>query len=176
MTGEELKNNDTPESSGTEDAGDLEKALVAEKEKAEQYLANWQRAQADFINYKRRVEQEREERSKFANLELILNLLPVLDDFERAFSTIPEEYCQAGWVEGARLVERKLRSVLEAQGVSPIEAMGEPFDPSLHEAVRQACGEDGVVVGEVEKGYKLHDKVIRPTKVVVGNGDIPEEE
>ena len=171
---EENQNIETDfEKAGEGGVEELKKALAEEKEKAEKYLVNWQRAQADFINYKRRAEQEKEDFSKYANSVLILNLLPVLDDFERAFSTIPPEECEAGWVEGTRLVERKLRSVLEAQGVSTIEATGEPFNPSLHEAIRQDCGEEGIVVGEMQKGYKLYDKVIRPTKVVVGNGEIP---
>ena len=169
---EELNNSKGQEIPEVDNIEELKKSLAAEKEKAEGYLASWQRAQADFINFKRRSEQEREERSKFATSELILSLLPVLDDFERAFSTIPEEEAGAGWVEGTKLVERKLRSILEAQGLTPIVAKGEPFDPNLHEAVRQAWGKEGIVIDEVQKGYKLYDRVIRPTRVVVGNGEV----
>jgi molecular chaperone GrpE len=74
-------------------------------------------------------------------------------------------------VEGIRLIERKFRTSLEAQGLSQIEALGKPFDPNLHEAVRQGKGKDGIVVEEAQKGYRLHDRVIRPAKVVVGNGE-----
>jgi len=75
------------------------------------------------------------------------------------------------WVHGIRLVERKLRTTLEAQGISPIKAVGEDFDPNLHEAVMHVKGEDGKVVRELQKGYRLHDKILRPSKVAVGNGE-----
>ena len=150
---------------------DLEQALAEAKEKVETYLANWQRAQADFVNYKRRSEKEREEIGRFANTQLILGILPVLDDLERAFDSITPQVAKLDWVEGIRLIERKLRAGLEALGLSQIEALGEPFDPNFHEAAMQGRGKEGVVVEELQKGYKLHDRVIRPTKVVVGNGE-----
>jgi len=156
-------------------AGDLEPALAAEKQKAENYLANWQRAQADLINYKRRIEQERDELNKFANATLILSLLPVLDDLERALNSIPPR-TKPNWVDGIKLIERNFRSVLEAQGLTPIKATGEPFDPRFHEAIRQDTGKEGMVIEEFQKGYMLHDRVLRPSKVVVGNGDESEKE
>jgi len=149
----------------------LKKIFAEEKEKAEGYLANWQRAQADFINYKRRSEQEKEEISKFANALLMLNLLPVLDDLERALASIPPKLVGFTWVEGISLIERKLRTSLEAQGLSQIKALSEPFDPELHEAAMHGKGKEGMVVEELQKGYKLHDRVIRPAMVVVGNGE-----
>ncbi|MFC2052042.1 nucleotide exchange factor GrpE [Chloroflexota bacterium] len=153
----------------------LKESLAEEKRKAESYLANWQRAQADFVNYKRRSEQERGENSKFANSALILNLLPILDDWERALNAIPPRLAKHTWVDGISLIERKFRTSLEAQGLSPIEAVGELFDPRLHEAIRQDKGKEGIVLEEVQKGYKFHDRVIRPSKVVVGNGEVVEE-
>jgi molecular chaperone GrpE len=159
-----------------EDIEALKQALAEEKAKVEANLAGWQRAQADFVNYKRRAEQEKEEISQFANSILILNLLPVLDDWERALASIPEDQADLGWVEGVRLIERKLRGTLEALGLSPIEAVGQPFDPNLHEAAMQGKGEEGIVVSELRKGYKFRDRVIRPTKVVVGNGEEEKEE
>ena len=173
----EDQNSETePESIEVEDIEALKEALAEEKVRAESNLANWQRAEADFINYKRRSEQEREEAIRFANSALILGLLPVLDDLERAFAAIPHRIAKLGWVEGVKLIDRKLRASLEAQGVSRIEALGEPFDPHLHEAVRQDSGEEGIVIEEVQKGYKLHDRVIRPTKAVVGNGEEEKKE
>ena len=154
-----------------EDAELLKKALSEEREKAEVYLANWQRAQADFTNYKRRIEQEREDFAKSSNAALILGIIPVLDDLERAFSTIPHRQQKQPWVEGVRMVERKLRSTLEAQGLASIEALGKPFDPNYQEAVRQDKGEEGIVIEEMRKGYMLHEKVLRPSMVVVGNGE-----
>ncbi len=173
---EALTNKVEPEEAEVEDIGELKQAVAEEKQKAESYLANWQRAQADFINYRRRSEQEKEETIKFASSVLVSNLLPVLDDFERAFDAVPEELVEHSWLDGIRLVERKLRASLEMQGLSPMKAVGEPFDPRLHEAVRQDKGQEGIIVEEVQKGYKFRDRVIRPSKVVVGNGEEEEEE
>jgi len=154
----------------------LKKSLAEATAKAEANLAGWQRAQADFMNYKRRSEQEKEEIAKFANSPLLLNLLPVLDDLERAFAAIPPRLAEADWLEGIKLIERKLWATLEAQGLSQIKALGEPFDPRLHEAVRQDKGKEGIVVEEIQKGYRFHDRVIRPAKVVVGNGEEEKKE
>jgi len=164
--------NETPNGGVEEkDVETLKEKLAEAKAKAEANLAGWQRAQADFINYKKRSEQEKQTLSKFANSVLILNLLPILDDFERAFSSIPPKMGKLSWLDGIRLIERKMWAVLQAQGVSPIKAMGEPFDPQFHEAVRQDKGKEGIVTEEVQKGYMLEDRVIRPTMVVVGNGE-----
>ena len=159
-----------PEVAEIEDIEKLKQALAEERARAEANLAGWQRAQADFINYRRRSEQEKEETSKFANGLLMFSLLPILDDLERAFASVPPKLDKLGWVDGIRLIERKLRSTLEAQGLSLIKAIDEPFDPNLHEAVRQDKGKEGIVVEELQRGYKFHDRVIRPSKVVVGNG------
>ena len=165
-----------PEVAEVEDIEALKQALAEEKKKAEANLANWQRAQADFINYKRRSEQEKEEVGKFANTVLMLSLLPILDDLERAFTSIPPHIARLTWVDGIRLIERKLQASLEAQGLSQIKALGEPFDPKLHEAAMHAKGKEKIVIEELQKGYMLHDRVIRPTMVVVGNGEEEKEE
>ena len=153
----------------------LKQALTEERAKAEGYLANWQRTQADFINYKRRSEQEKEEVSKFGNAIVMHSLLTILDDFDRAFTSIPEHLDKLSWVDGIKLIDRKFRASLEAQGLSHIKAIGEPFDPKFHEAAMHGKGKDGIVIEELQKGYKLHDRVIRPTMVVVGNGEEEEE-
>ena len=141
----------------------------------QRYLENWRRAEADFENYKRRVEQERAESAKFAGMALILNVLPIVDDLERAFKSIPEKLAHLTWTDGIRLIHRKLQATLEAQGVTEIKALGETFDPSVHEAVGQTAGEEGKVVEEAQKGYKLHGRVIRPAFVIVGSGSLQEE-
>jgi molecular chaperone GrpE len=146
----------------------LKKALAEEKEKAERYLANWQRAQADFINFKRRAEQERADVNNFANAALVLNLLPVIDDLERALEHINEDIEGSAWVDGIKLIYKKLKGTLEAQGLAEIEAEGKDFDPSIHDAIMCVDGEDGKVVEVVEKGYKFRDRVLRPSKVKVG--------
>lgn len=150
---------------------ELQTKLEEERGKAADYLDRCQRALADYSNYKRRTEQEKADLGKFANSVLILKLLPVLDDFERAVESIPKEMLKLGWVEGIFLVERKLRSVLEQEGLEPIEALGKEFDPTLHDAVLyEEIGESQTdkVVTELQKGYKLHDRVLRPTMVKVG--------
>ena len=167
QTSEELESEITE----VEDIAVLKQTLVEEKARAEANLAGWQRAQADFINYKRRTEQEKEEISRFAKATLILELLPVLDDLERAFAAIPPRLVQTSWADGVKLIWGKLRTTLETQGLSEIKAVGEPFDPHLHEAIRQDRGEEGVVVEEVQKGYEFNGRIIRPSKVVVGNGE-----
>jgi molecular chaperone GrpE len=178
MTGgknpEEIKDNQktqgTVEETKTEATGNTEAALLEEKSRAETYLDNWKRTQADFINYKRRSEQEKEDTIKFGNTMLLLELLPVLDDLQRALESVPEDISEVPWVEGIRLIERKFNKCLESQGVTIIKTVGEKFDPKLHEAVQHVDGEDGMIIQELRKGYKLYDRVIRPAMVAVGNG------
>ncbi len=159
-----------------EDVETLEEALSEEKEKAEKYLTNWQRCQADFANYKQRTEQEKKEIIDFANSALVSNLLPIMDDLERAFASIPAELDDSSWTEGIKLIYNKLKATLEAQGLTEIKAKGELFDPHLHEAVMQQEGEDGMVIEETQKGYKFREKVIRPSLVIVGEGKEKEEQ
>lgn len=176
MEAEENEQGEAMPEVSEDDISGLKEALAEEKTRAEEYLANWQRAQADFINYKRRSEQEREEFGRFANATLMFNLLPSLDDIERALASLPAKLANLTWVDGIRLIERKLRASLEIQGLQAIEALGKAFDPNLHEAVRQDAGKEGVIIEELQKGYQLHDRVIRPTMVVVGNGEAAEKE
>lgn len=160
-----------------EETPETESPEAADAEtKAAAYLANWQRAQADFINYKRRVEQERADFNRFANANFALALLPALDDLERAIAAVPHRYARHEWVEGVRLVARKFKTILEGQGVKAIEALGQPFDPNFHEALRQAPGKEGIIIEEFQKGYMLNDKLLRPAKVVVGNGEAETKE
>ena len=158
-----------------EDAESMKKVLGEERARAESYLAQCQRAQADYLNLKRRTEQEKGEMTQFANSMLILNLLPVLDDLDRALNSVSSTLAGLTWVEGVRLIYRKLEAVLQAQGISDIKAIGERFDPNIHEAVLHREGEEGVVLEEVQKGYRLQDRVIRPSMVVVGQGGAPEK-
>jgi molecular chaperone GrpE len=150
---------------------ELQHDLEQAKAKAEEHLYNWQRAAADFANFRRRTDEERSAMTQLSNAVLIGKLLAVLDDFDRALANVPEE-AHESWVEGVELVERKLRNVLEAEGVTPIEAVGQPFDPNLHEAVvHEETTEhpDNHVIGELQRGYRMHDRVIRPSLVRVAN-------
>lgn len=154
----------------TEDIESLKQALADEKAKAEKYLANWQRAEADFANYKKRAEQEKNEVINFANAMLMFNLLPILDDLERAFTSLPPRLQELSWLNGIKLIYRKLQAVLEAQGVTQIKTKGETFDPKFHEAVLHEEGEEELIIEELQKGYKLKERVLRPALVIVGKG------
>jgi molecular chaperone GrpE len=141
------------------------------RQQAEEHLRNWQRSAADFSNFKRRTDDERAVAAQFSNAVLIGKLLSVLDDFDRALESVPDD-AHESWVEGVRLVDRKLRTVLESEGVTPIEAIGQPFDPNVAEAVVHeptTDHPDHEVIGELQRGYRLHDRVIRPALVRVAN-------
>jgi molecular chaperone GrpE len=153
----------------------LEAQLAKAQEEAKKFRDNWHRAEADFQNYKRRTEQERDESRKFANVSVIINLLPVLDDFERAFGSLDSRLAGLSWFDGIYLIYRKLQQLLENSGVTPIQTEGQAFDPRFHEAVAHAEGEEGKVISEVQRGYKLHDRVLRPAMVVVGKETAEEE-
>jgi molecular chaperone GrpE len=149
----------------------LERELADARARSEENLYNWQRSAADFANFKRRTEEERALAGQFSTAVLIGKLLAVLDDFDRALESVPPD-AEDPWIEGVKLVERKLRNVLESEGVTPIEAVGQPFDPNLHEAVAHedtADHPDNTVIGEAQRGYRLHDRVIRPSLVRVAN-------
>jgi molecular chaperone GrpE len=160
--------------SGTNDApagiDGLRARLAEEQEKAQTYLANWQRAAADYQNFKRRVETERSEVGRLANIALIINLLPLIDDLERALRTVDTKLAGLTWIDGVWLIYRKFQAILENAGVKEIEADGRPFDPRLHEAISEAPGDEGKVISVVQKGYLLGDRVVRPAMVIVGRG------
>ena len=149
----------------------LKKALAEANEKAETNLAGWQRERADFVNYKKRVEQEKSEAVHWSNAELIKSILPVLDDMEHAFSMVDPEFEHSSWVEGFRQIQRKLQDVLRSHGCTEIQCLGESFDPNLHEAIAYEEGDEGKVIREHRKGYKLGDRVLRASQVVVGRGE-----
>lgn len=159
-----------------DDVQKLKALLEDERAKSQSYMQNWQRAAADYQNFKRRVEEERGEASRFANAALIINLLPLIDDLDRALQNIDTHLAGLTWVDGIRLIHRKFQALLEMFGVEEIHADGATFDPSLHEAVSQGPGEENKVIAVVQKGYKLGDRVIRPSMVVVGQGGATQEQ
>lgn len=159
-----------------QDVEGLRARLEEEKAKAQGYLEKWQRAAADFQNHKRRVEQERSEMGRLANASLVINLLPLVDDVERALRTVDTKLAGLTWIDGIWLIYRKFQAVLESAGVKEIPAAeGQPFDPQVHEAISEAPGEEGKVVSVVQKGYTLGDRVIRPAMVIVGKADAEEQ-
>ncbi len=162
-----------PSDAATADPETLRAQLDEERLKAQSYYQNWQRAAADYQNFKRRVEEERSENARFAQAALIINLLPIIDDFDRALETVDASLAGLTWVHGIELIRRKFHMLLDMAGVEEITADGETFDPTMHEAVAQQPGEDHKVLAVVQKGYKLGDRVVRPAMVVVGNGEEP---
>ncbi len=151
---------------GQREAAEVE-AVIAERDS---YLDQLQRTLAEFANFRRRTEQERAAARQLASRDLLLQMLPVLDDFERAMASVPEEQRETGWVAGTAMIGKKLGGILERAGAKPIEALGQPFDPALHEAVATDPGSSGEVVVEVyQTGYKLGDGLLRPAMVKTGD-------
>jgi molecular chaperone GrpE len=162
-----------PQPGADEDVETLPNELAELAQKADEYLRLAQRSQADFINYRRRVEEERAQQARDATLAYIKRLLPILDDFERALASGTPEDLDSSWGKGVQLVERNLRSLLAADDVQRITAEGAEFDPREHEAVgRQASSDvpEGHVVHVVRPGYRKGERVIRPAQVVVSAG------
>ena len=151
---------------------ELQARLAKAEGEAADYKDQWLRATADYKNFKRRAELERSELIRSASSALVLKLLPVVDDFERAIANIPADIAGSSWWGGTQLIAQKLRLLLESEGVRGIEALGQAFDPNLHEAVlyEEAEGQDGTVIAELQRGYKMGDRVLRPSMVKVGRG------
>ncbi|WP_411343228.1 nucleotide exchange factor GrpE [Paenibacillus sp. WLX1005] len=128
------------------------------------------RAQADFDNFRRRTQKEKEDLAKYASAGLITELIPVIDNFERAMATKPDSPELESFNKGVDMIFRQLSDVLKNTGLTPMESVGQPFNPEFHQAVMQVESdehEEGTVVEELQKGYILKDKVIRPAMVKV---------
>jgi molecular chaperone GrpE len=153
---------------------EVEASLAEAQAKAAENLDGWQRAQAAFQNYRKRTEVEQAQFRSAANAQILSRLLPVLDDFKRAFESVPEAYEDDGWIGGIRLIQRKVKAILDSENVKPIALEpGDAFDPKYHEAIlyQEVEGfEEGQVVAEVETGYMLGDRILRPSVVVVAKG------
>jgi molecular chaperone GrpE len=147
------------------------KARLQESEaKATEYLDGWQRARAEFANYKKRVDREQAQVYQTAAGNIIKRYLEIVDDLERALKTRPAEGEGAVWAEGIDLIYRKLQALLEAEGVKPMETSGQFFDPNLHEAISHEAVpelESGQIIEVVKQGYLLGDRVLRPAWVRV---------
>jgi molecular chaperone GrpE len=159
----------------------LRQELEAAECKAIENYEQWLRSVAEMRNYKKRIEQERANLIRDANAALISHLLPVIDDFERAMAVLPnKELLRFTWIEGVAMIFHRFQSILEQHGLQAIEAIEHPFDPYFHDAILYEevdMDHDQIVLEELQKGYKLHDRVLRPTLVKVGRGveSSPEE-
>ncbi|GAA0135963.1 nucleotide exchange factor GrpE [Paenibacillus sp. YSY-4.3] len=157
----------TPESSSAEGSNKEVEALRAELEEQQQRML---RAQADFDNFRRRTQKEKEELGKYASAKLITELLPVIDNFERAIASGEQGADISSYAKGVEMIFRQLEGVLGSEGLKAMETIGEPFNPEFHQAIMQVESdeyEEGIVVEEVQKGYMLKDKVLRPAMVKV---------
>lgn len=148
----------------------LQTALEEMDNKAEEYLDGWQRARAEFANYKKRVLRENMDIRQVARGEVIKLYLDIADDLERALQEKPETGDSETWAEGIEIIFQKLRARLESEGIKPMKAMGEDFDPNIHEALMKEESEEfesGKIIEVMQEGYWIGDKVLRPALVRV---------
>jgi len=148
----------------------LEKALEEERKKSEEYLTRLKYLQADFENLQKRTKKEIEEMVKYSNENLILNLLPILDDLERALNAGKSSDNKDAVIGGLELILKETQNILFQKGLSEIHSVGTRFDPTKHEAIGFISSpdhEDNTVIREFRRGYMLNDKVIRPSMVEV---------
>ena len=156
-------------------AEELQAALAQAQAEAAQYLDGWQRVQAEFANYRKRQEAERNQMLAHANAALLKKLLPVVDDFDRAIEQLPTDAEHQPWAQGVLLIRKKLDAILESEGVKAIDAEGQVFDPAYHEAVTYEQAEgfgEGQIIGVVQRGYTLNDRVLRPALVRVAQAPL----
>lgn len=153
-----------------ETSADAQAELDKLRAEAEEHKQRLLRTQADYDNFRRRTAKEKEELGKYASAKLITELLPVIDNFERALGLAGESEEIASYAKGVEMIFRQLEGVLKAEGLSAMESVGTPFNPEFHQAIMQVESdeyEEGIVVEEVQKGYILKDKVLRPAMVKV---------
>lgn len=152
---------------------ELTEQLAQAQAQAAEYLDNWRRATAETSNARKRMQREMDEMRAGAASRVLEKLLPVLDDVERAFANVPPDQADSDWISGFRIIQRKLQALLESEGVTIIPAAGETFDPVLHFAVTHEEVDgyaEGQIIAEVGRGYRLNDKVLRPSMVRVAKG------
>lgn len=156
--------------SATDELQALRDQLAQAQAQAAEYLDNWRRATADFSNARKRLQREAEEYRATAAVRVIEKLLPISDDVNRAFENLPADQADSDWVNGFRMIQRKLDQLLESEGVAAIPTLGQTFDPALHHAVTHEEAEGytaGQIIGEVARGYTLGERVLRPSMVRV---------
>jgi molecular chaperone GrpE len=149
------------------------KRQVNEKEKIiENYLNDLKRLQADFENYIKRTNKEKEDLIKLATKELVLKLINVLDDFERALDSIKDTENKEDILKGIEMIFKQFHKILEEEGIKQIDSIGKKFDPYIHEAVKHLNSdkEENTIIKEIQKGYFLHNHVLRPSKVIISKG------
>ncbi len=147
---------------------EVDNALIESQKKADEYLNNWKRATADLINYKKEETGRMSLLVNYAKESMLDNILPVLDTIYLAKQHMPEEIKKSEWMMGFSQVEKQIQEFLKKEGIEEIEVLGKPFDPNTMEIVSEVEGGDaGTIIEELQKGYKIGDKIIRPAKVKV---------
>ncbi len=171
---ESLEINEAGEVEGSlseeDEQSDLQSELEEIRSQAEEYLDGWQRARAEFANYKKRIQKEREDSRSFITAEIMSKYITVVDDFERALSDRPSDGASDAWAEGVDMIYRKLKTILESEGVEEFSPEGEIFDPNFHEAIGFEESDDhdeGMIFQVIQPGYKIGERVIRPAIVRV---------
>jgi molecular chaperone GrpE len=157
----------------------LRRELEETKEKRDEYLDGWQRARAELSNARKRFQREQSQAYANARADQLTRLLPIVDDFARAFDNIPDDALGQGWLAGIQLIRHKLGSLLQQEGVVSIDAQDQEFDPFLHQAVTHEPSDDvpaGHVIDEMQTGYRMGDRVLRPSMVRVSSGPAVEPE
>lgn len=165
---------DTGSASLTEELEQLAGELQIAEQRAAEAEAGWQRARADFANLKRRTAEERAEFAGVASDRLLSRVVELADDFDLAIEHVPEEAAGTPWVEGISAIDRKLRALLEAEGIEAMDAEGQPFDPQTQQAISYedtADVPDGTVIKVLQRGYVIRDRVLRPALVAVARND-----
>lgn len=159
---------ETPPAPAEEKENPLQAELAATKAKAQEYLDGWQRERAEFANFKKRIERDIKDTRQKASLDVLTSLLPIIDDFERAMTSVPEDFKEQPWLNGITLIQRKLQKLLDDNQVTIIDPVGQVFDPSRHEALgvdENSSVESGHITVTLQKGYMCGDKVLRPALV-----------
>lgn len=149
---------------------DLKKKLEECERRVSEYLAGWQRARADLLNYKKEELERVGQLIKYADVGIILKILPILDNFELALKKIPENLKNDGYIKGLFQIKSQIQDFLKNQGLEEIKSVGEKFDPNLHEVVEEIeekGKEVGIIIEEVQKGYLIRDRLLRAAKVKI---------
>lgn len=168
--GEEAEQGPIEDDARVEDSPSVEEQLAEALREKEDFRVMGLRARADLENYRKRASEEREEARRSASTAVLLKLLSVMDDFERAMALVPDDAVAPGWLEGLQLVHKGMSTLLESEGVSRIEAAGNAFDPHESEAIlyqESTSAADGEVISVIREGYRQRDRVLRPAQVIV---------
>lgn len=156
----------------TEEIGHRD-GVVELEQKVGELTLGWQRCQADFMNYRRQVEEDRKKLIKMANADLMMEIIPVLDNFQLAAKHIPAELEGNNWAQGIKQIEKQLEDILASEGLTKIKTVGEEFSPELHEAIEHVESDQpaNTIIGEITSGYEFDGQVLRPAKVKVSSGN-----